>query len=721
MRKFAGPLLFVLSLVLSPSPILAQCGVERWSVKTGTDADVGLINLASSTAQTIVTMRSWTAPNPIPANNRVSPFETTQWVLNATLTQYKLESDSDYHLVLSDASGNTMIAEIPSPSCVGAGSPFGPGITNSRNQFDARFTATTSFQTANIPVQIRGVGMFDFLHGQTGVAPNGIEIHPVLNIVFNPTAADFTIAAAPSALSVVQGTLSTSTISTSISGSFNSAISLSASGLPAGASASFSPSSIAAPGSGSSTATIITSATTPAGTYPVTITGSGGGTTHTASITLTVTASGGGGTEAIVDGGFESATVTGNSAPGWTGTTNISGDSTIAFHGSFPHGGTNYGALGASNSEIDTLTQTLSIPSTATAASLTFWANVVTSETANTGPFDFCFVEIHNSSGTLLATPLTLDNNSSSLSNNTAGTYFKPAAVDLTAYKGQTIQLVFHVTTDSSLPTTFRIDDVSVALTTGAGDTTAPTTSVTAPANGATVSSTVSVTATASDNIAVTKMEIYIDGTLRTSNTSATSLTYSWNTTTFANGSHTIVSKAYDAAGNVGTSSTITVTVSNAGSQQLLGNPGFETGTATPWVAATGVVTNSASEAAHGGTWKGWLDGYGTTHTDTLYQQVAIPSTITTATLTFWLHIDTAETSTTTAFDTLNVQVRNSSGTVLATLATYSNLNATTGYVQKTFDLSAYKGQTVQIYLVGVEDSTLQTSFVVDDFALNVQ
>ncbi|HEX9458570.1 MAG TPA: Ig-like domain-containing protein [Thermoanaerobaculia bacterium] len=826
MRKFAGPLLFVLSLLSLPSPILAQCGVERWSVKTGTDADVGLVNLSSSTAQTIVTMRGWTAPNPIPANNRVSPYETTQWVLNATLTQYKLEGDSDYHVVLSDASGNTLIAEIPSPSCVGAGSPFGPGITNARNQFDARFTATTSFQTANIPVQIRGVGMFDFLHGQTGVAPNGIEIHPVLNIVFNPTAADFTIAAAPSVLSVVQGTSSTSTISTSISGSFNSAVSLSASGLPTGASASFSPSSIAAPGSGSSTATITTSASTPVGTYTVTVTGSGGGTTHTATITLTVTAAstpdfsisdsppslsvvqgasgsstvttaisggfnaavaltasglptgatatfspssiaapgsgsstatiatsastpagsytvtitgtgggkthatslaltvtspGGGGTEAIVDGGFESATVTGNSAPGWTGTTNISGDSTIAFHGTYPHGGTNYAALGASNNEIDTMTQTLSIPSTVTAASLTFWANVVTSETANTGPYDFCYVEIHNSSGTLLATPLTLDNNSSSLSNNTAGTYFKPAAVDLTSYKGQTIQLVFHVTTDSSLATTFRLDDVSVALTTGGGDTTPPATSVTAPANGATVSSTVSVTATASDNIAVTKMEIYVDGTLQTSNTNATSLTFSWNTTTFANGSHTIVSKAYDAAGNVGTSSTITVTVSNGGSQQLLGNPGFETGTATPWVAATGVVTNSTSEAAHGGTWKGWLDGYGTAHTDTLYQQVAIPSTITTATLTFWLHIDTAETSTTTAYDTLNVQVRNSSGTVLATLATYSNLNATTGYVQKTFDLSAYKGQTVQIYLVGVEDSTLQTSFVVDDFALNVQ
>ena len=58
---------------------------------------------------------------------------------------------------------------------------------------------------------------------------------------------------------------------------------------------------------------------------------------------------------------------------------------------------------------------------------------------------------------------------------------------------------------------------------------------------------------------------------------------------------------------------------------------------------------------------------------------------------------------------------------MLATLVTYSNLNANTGFAQKTFDLSAYKGQTIQVYLVGVEDASLQTSFVVDDFALNVQ
>ncbi|HXH38822.1 MAG TPA: hypothetical protein VNN08_09365, partial [Thermoanaerobaculia bacterium] len=212
----------VLLVFLSSSSVFAQCGVERWSVKTGTDPDAGLVNLSLTTAQTIATMRSWTAPNPIPANNRVAPYETTQWIMNATLTLYKLESDSDYHLVLQDSGGLTMIAEIPSPNCVGSGSPFASGIQLARNQFDAKFTATTSFQTANIPVQITGVGMFDFLHGQTGVAPNGIEIHPVLNIIFNPsTSPDFTIGSSPSSVSVAQGAFGTSTITTAVSGGFN--------------------------------------------------------------------------------------------------------------------------------------------------------------------------------------------------------------------------------------------------------------------------------------------------------------------------------------------------------------------------------------------------------------------------------------------------------------------------------------------------------------------
>jgi Subtilase family/Peptidase inhibitor I9 len=151
---------------------------------------------------------------------------------------------------------------------------------------------------------------------------------------------------------------------------------------------------------------------------------------------------------------------------------------------------------------------------------------------------------------------------------------------------------------------------------------------------------------------------------------------------------------------------------------QLLLNPGFESGNVN-WVTTAGVISNSG-RTPHGGSWFAWLDGYGTTHTDSCYQQITIPASATSATLTFYLSIDTAETTPTVAYDKLQVQIRNSSNTVLATLATYSNLNKTTGYVLKSFDVTAYKGQTIRIYFLGTEDVTLQTSFVIDDTAVNV-
>src|SRR5258707_7396129 len=114
------------------------------------------------------------------------------------------------------------------------------------------------------------------------------------------------------------------------------------------------------------------------------------------------------------------------------------------------------------------------------------------------------------------------------------------------------------------------------------------------------------------------------------------------------------------------------------------------------------------------------MNGWGTTTTDTVMQQVTVPANATAATFSFWLHIDTAETTTTTAFDTLQVQVRNSSGTVLQTLATFSNLNHATGYQQHTFNLSSFAGQTIQVFFMGKEDSSLQTSFVLDDISLKV-
>ncbi|MFJ4201306.1 hydrolase [Streptomyces sviceus] len=154
-------------------------------------------------------------------------------------------------------------------------------------------------------------------------------------------------------------------------------------------------------------------------------------------------------------------------------------------------------------------------------------------------------------------------------------------------------------------------------------------------------------------------------------------------------------------------------------SAQLLGNNGFESGSST-WTASSGVITNSSGESARTGSYFAWLDGYGSAHTDTLSQSVTVPSACTTATLSFYLHVDTAETTTSTAYDTLKVQVLNSSGTVLSTLATYSNLNAASGYTQRSFNLAGYAGQTVTLKFTGTEGATLQTSFVIDDTALNV-
>jgi serine protease len=188
---------------------------------------------------------------------------------------------------------------------------------------------------------------------------------------------------------------------------------------------------------------------------------------------------------------------------------------------------------------------------------------------------------------------------------------------------------------------------------------------------------------------------------------------------------YSVTVTARDTTGATGSASfTWTINPSGGGgctAKQLLGNPGFETGSAAPWTSTAGVINpNGAGETAHSGTWYAWLDGYGTTHTDTLAQSVAVPSGCTTYTASFWLHIDTAETTTTTAFDTLKVQVLNSSGTVLATLATFSNLNHASGYQQHSYNVAAYAGQTITLKFTGTEDVSLQTSFVVDDTAINV-
>jgi len=176
----------------APAPITftvqsPTCGVERWAVKTGTDTGAAQVDINNPVRTTIKDLRAIPAPtlnaNP-PYDPRFAPTENTVFVVNGTMTFYKLEDDVDYHIVLQDPVGNTIVTEIPSPACDGSTSPFDAAVAAVRAKFDARFTATSTFQNANVPVQMKGVGFFDFLHGQTGVAPNGIELHPILDITF---------------------------------------------------------------------------------------------------------------------------------------------------------------------------------------------------------------------------------------------------------------------------------------------------------------------------------------------------------------------------------------------------------------------------------------------------------------------------------------------------------------------------------------------------------
>ncbi|MFE3549050.1 M28 family peptidase [Streptomyces kronopolitis] len=158
---------------------------------------------------------------------------------------------------------------------------------------------------------------------------------------------------------------------------------------------------------------------------------------------------------------------------------------------------------------------------------------------------------------------------------------------------------------------------------------------------------------------------------------------------------------------------TYTLTVKGTGGctgQQLLGNGGFENGTA-PWTGDTGVIGAHSGQSAHGGSRFAWLAGYGYSATDTVSQSVTVPAGCRKATLTYWLHIDTGE-SGGVAYDTFKVKVGST------TLTTLSNTDAAAGYTQRTLDLSPYIGQRITLTFTATEDSGLQSSFVIDDAAL---
>ena len=338
----------------------------------------------------------------------------------------------------------------------------------------------------------------------------------------------------------------------------------------------------------------------------------------------------------------------------------------------------------------DATAPTVSATETGTSGTITL--NASASDNVGVSKLEFYVDSILK--GTVTTTPYRLSLNSTTLSN------------DSHSYVAKAYDAANNIGTSSSV--TFNINNPVV-------DTAAPTVS----ASEAGISGTISLSATASDNVGISKVELYVDGRLNSTFANAPYST-SFNSNTIANGNHILVAKAYDAANNIGTSSEISFNINNTASKQLILNGGFESA-ASAWSATSGVISNDTSFATHTGTYKAWLNGYGATHIDSLYQQFTIPSTSTSTTLNFWIKIVSNETTTTKASDTLQVQIRSSSGTVLSTLATYSNLNKGASYINKSFDLSAYKGQTIRVYFLGTEGSITATSFLIDDVSVVTQ
>lgn len=187
MNNFPLRLVLLLCASLMAGAARGDCGTERWTVKTGTDATVQKIH-EDPTPATINQLSLISAPiNPmIRPTSRYAPTEFTVYEVTAKIVLVKQEADSDYHIVLKDEKGRTMIVEAPSPDCA-TGSRFFDQIVAVRRALDDKLggPVTGPRPNLNLLVTVTGVGFFDRLHRQTGVATNGIELHPILDVIFH--------------------------------------------------------------------------------------------------------------------------------------------------------------------------------------------------------------------------------------------------------------------------------------------------------------------------------------------------------------------------------------------------------------------------------------------------------------------------------------------------------------------------------------------------------
>ena len=172
--------------LLCTSAALA-CGEERWAVKTEADADASKIEYTPVTA-TVAHLAHMRAPTRAELDAKPDsrfPEELKTYTVEGYLVGFKHETDDDYHIVLADLNDPkaTMIIEMPSEDCMPEKLRNEAAIL--RASWETRFgRATAKFKNVEkhrIKLQVTGVGFFDFIHGQTGVAESGFELHPVVS------------------------------------------------------------------------------------------------------------------------------------------------------------------------------------------------------------------------------------------------------------------------------------------------------------------------------------------------------------------------------------------------------------------------------------------------------------------------------------------------------------------------------------------------------------